>query len=279
MKIVLLLSLFLTTTLAYSQKNEQLSLDQKGWISKANRHEKNGWTYLHIEGGPLERGFQHGYLMADEIQEAIRVLSKKWYYQTAIDWNWIVQQGAGILTPKVEAENLTEIDGIVEGMKMRGITTSRDEMVALNGYIELMSNWWPTVKDSIQSGSFVYPRESCSAFIATGSMTADGRIVLGHNTMDGYQNPSCNLILDIVPERGHRILMQSISGFIHSETDFFITDAGLVGSETTIGGFFPFDPNGEPEFSRMRHATQYASTIDEWCEMMKKNNNGGYANA
>jgi hypothetical protein len=29
----------------------------------------------------------------------------------------------------------------------------------------------------------------------------------------------------------------------------------------------------------MRHATQYASNIDEWCEMMKKGNNGGYANA
>jgi hypothetical protein len=73
--------------------------------------------------------------------------------------------------------------------------------------------------------------------------------------------------------------MQSFAGFIHSATDFFVTDAGLVGSETTIGGFFPFDEKGVPEFSRMRHATQYASSIDEWCDIMKKGNNGGYANA
>jgi hypothetical protein len=73
--------------------------------------------------------------------------------------------------------------------------------------------------------------------------------------------------------------MQTIPGFIHSDTDFFITDAGIVGSETTIGGFFPFDAKGVPEFSRMRSATQYASSIDEWCEIMKKGNNGGYANA
>jgi hypothetical protein len=110
-------------------------------------------------------------------------------------------------------------------------------------------------------------------------MTADGGIVLGHNSMVGYQDPLCNIILDILPEKGHRILMQAFTGFIHSGTDFFVTDAGLVGSETTIGGFFPFDKNGTPEFARMRHATQYASSIDEWCEIMKKDNNGGYANA
>jgi hypothetical protein len=73
--------------------------------------------------------------------------------------------------------------------------------------------------------------------------------------------------------------MQTVPGLIHSGTDFFITDAGIVGSETTIGGFFPFDKKGVPEFSRMRTATQYASSIDEWCEIMKKGNNGGYANA
>jgi hypothetical protein len=73
--------------------------------------------------------------------------------------------------------------------------------------------------------------------------------------------------------------MQASPGFIHSGTDFFITDAGIVGSETTIDGFFPFDPKGIPEFSRMRHAMQYASSIDEWADIMKRGNNGGYANA
>jgi hypothetical protein len=97
--------------------------------------------------------------------------------------------------------------------------------------------------------------------------------------MSSFYYPLCNVILDILPEKGHRILMQSVAGLIHSETDFFITDAGLVGSETTIGGFFPFDEKGVPEFARMRHATQYASTIDEWCGIMKAGNNGGYANA
>ena len=41
----------------------------------------------------------------------------------------------------------------------------------------------------------------------------------------------------------------------------------------------PFDPKGVPEFSRMRRATQDASSIEQWCEIMKRGNNGGYANA
>jgi hypothetical protein len=145
--------------------------------------------------------------------------------------------------------------------------------------MELEWYWWPSVKDSFNTHPLEEKKQSCSSFIATGSMTEDGKIVLVHNSMFGYQRPFCNIILDIVPEYGHRILMQAFVGFIHSGTDFFITDAGLIGSETTIGDFFPYNPNGTPEFARMRHATQYASSIDEWCEIMKKNNNGGYANA
>ena len=110
-------------------------------------------------------------------------------------------------------------------------------------------------------------------------MTADGGVVLGHNTMDGYQMAPSNVILDIVPDKGHRIFMQTSPGWIHSGTDFFITDAGLVGAETTIGDFDGFDAKGVPEFSRMRRATQDARSIDEWCAIMKRGNNGGYANA
>ncbi len=28
------------------------------------RPEKNGWTFVHLEGKPAEIGFQHGYLLA-----------------------------------------------------------------------------------------------------------------------------------------------------------------------------------------------------------------------
>jgi Phospholipase B len=276
---ILLLVAFIFNISAQSQATNQLTNEQKAWLSKANRHEKNGWIYLHIEGTPEERGFQHGYLLAGEIREAIREMSAVWHYHTAMEWQWMVQKSAAMFNSHIDAENMAEMDGIVEGMKAAGELSSRDEIVAYNASTEFMDYWWPTVKDSMSPNSFVPKKESCSSFIATGSMTEDGNIVLGHNTMSSFYYPICNVIMDILPEKGYRILMQSVPGLIHSETDFFITNAGLVGSETTIGEFFPFDAKGIPEFARMRHATQYASTIDEWCEIMKTGNNGGYANA
>jgi hypothetical protein len=279
MKLVFISLIFLCSVRGQCQTGNHLTNEQKTWLSNANRHEKSGWIYLHVEGTPEERGFQHGFLLADEIKESIRVLGETWHYQSAMDWKWLVQKAGEMFTPKIDIENISEIDGIVEGMKAAGVNTNRDELVAYNGYMELINYWWPSVKDTISPDSPDPKKEKCSSFIATGSMTADGKIVLGHNTMDNFYNPLCNIILDIVPAHGHRIFMQSYAGFIHSGTDFFVTSAGLVGSETTIGAFFPFDAKGVPEFARMRHATQYAGNIEEWCEIMKKGNNGGYANA
>jgi len=279
MKKIFILYVFLLPILITAQTKDSLNPEQQVLLSKGYRLEKAGWIYLHLEGSPRERGFQHGYLLAKEISEAIRIRKEIWKYETAIEWSWLVKQAARMFTPKVDSELVAEIDGMVEGLNAAGISFTRDELITHNGFFELTWYWWPKVKDSISPNAIVPEKQSCSSFIATGSMTTDGGIVLGHNSMVDFPESDCNVILDILPEKGHRILMQSFTGWIHSGTDFFITDAGLVGSETTINGFFPFDTSGVPEFSRMRKATQYANNIDEWCEIMKNGNNGGYANA
>jgi hypothetical protein len=248
-------------------------------LSKAYRHEKAGWVDVHVEGGPRERGFQHGYLLGKEIAQSIQATSADWEYQTATKWDWLLGKSAAMFTRKIDNENLAELDGIVEGMQAAGVTTSRAEVIAYNAYFELSWYWWPLELKTIKDGKTKPGGQSCSAFIATGRATADGGVVLGHNTMFDYQLGFPNIIIDIVPEKGHRILMQTFPGWIHSGTDFFVTDAGLVGAETTIGGFEGFDPKEVAEFSRMRRATQDANSIEEWCAIMKRDNNGGYANA
>jgi hypothetical protein len=35
----------------------------------------NGWTFVHLEGTPSEIGYQHGYLLAPEIQDTQKVLA------------------------------------------------------------------------------------------------------------------------------------------------------------------------------------------------------------
>jgi len=256
-----------------------LTSEQQQCLSKARRFERQGWIYLHVEGEPKDRGFQHGYLLASEINEGLRVTRVCWEYATAMPWPWAIEKAGRMFSPHIDAENLSELDGIANGMAAAGHPTTRDELIAYNSIIELTSYWWPTELKKIKDGPGPAVRDSCSSFIATGSMTRDGNVVLGHNTMMDYNDVFPNVIEDIVPAHGHRILWQTEPGWIHSGTDFFITDSGLVGSETTIGGFEGFETNAVPEFARMRRATQDANSIDQWCDIMKKGNNGGYANA
>lgn len=249
-------------------------------LAKGYRLERAGWIYLHAEGSPRARGLQHGYLLAREISEGLRATKAVWEHLSAMPWTWIVERADALLVPKVDAENLAELDGIAEGLAAAGIAATRAELVAYNAQFELFWYWWPAeLKKLKEGGAKVAAREACSAFIATGSWTAGGGVVLGHNSHMGYEEALPDVVVDLVPEKGHRILMQAFPGSIHSGTDFFVTDAGLVGAETTLGGVEGFDEAGVPEFSRMRRATQDADGIDAWVEIMKRGNNGGYANA
>jgi hypothetical protein len=266
-------------TIVSGQLLTELSEQQKQWLALSEKHEKNGWIYLHIEGSPQSRGFQYGYMLSNEISLGISDTRVNWKHLTGMEWEWLVEHASALFMNKIDSENLAEMEGMVEGMKLAGKKSSLAEMIAYNGWIELNSYWYPQELKKMGVRKLPPVKESCSAFIATGSMTSDGGIVMGHNTMANYHEVFCNVVIDILPEKGHRILMQTVPGWIHSGTDFFVTDAGIVGCETTIGDFEGFDSQGIPEFTRMRRATQDAENIDEWCQIMRTGNNGGYANA
>ncbi len=249
-----------------------ITTKEKEWLEKAYRYDKNGWIFLHIEGEPFERGFQRGYLTANEIDELLKTMAYILKFETAKDLDFFVEAAAKLFKGKVSKEYIEEMKGMVAGMEKAGKTMTFEEMLFLNGFIDICWYWWPKEKKSMEPG--------CSAFIATGEATADGKIVMAHNTWSDYADAQfCNIIVDIAPDKGHRILMQSWGPLIYSGTDFFITSAGLVGTETTIGGFSGFDRKGTPVFERARKAMQYANNIDEWTDIMIKNNSGAYANS
>ncbi len=102
---------------------------------------------------------------------------------------------------------------------------------------------------------------------------------MAHNNWTEYiLGQRWNAVLDIVPAKGNRILMDAMPGSIHSGDDFVINGAGLVYTETTISQFKGFREDGTPEFVRARRAAQYGATIDDFIRIMIEDNNGGYAN-
>jgi hypothetical protein len=261
---------------SFSCRTTQSSTDRPDkLLAQGYRCDENGWIFLHLEGTAFERGFQRGYLTANEIEEFLKTLAYTQEFETAHELDFFVKAASKLFKNKVPKEYLEEIRGIVAGMERAGKTVTFEEVLFMNGFIDVLWYWWPQQKRAMRQD-----RPGCSAFIATGDATADGKIVMAHNSWVGYAlGRFCNIIVDIVPDKGHRMLMQSWGPCIYSATDFFITGAGIIGTETTIGGFEGFDPKGVPVFVRARQAMQYADSIDEWAKIMIENNSGAYANS
>jgi Phospholipase B len=243
------------------------------------RFERNGWIYVHLEGTPEQIGYQHGSLLAPEIGDLVEVLKPWLEHTTKKPWSFYREAAEKILWPKIDSEYQKEIDGIMAGAASRGVKTDRWDIVALNALEELPYYYVPWLDKKNGKPPSTHAPGNCSAFVATGDYTKDHRIVMGHNNWTNYAVGSrWNIIFDLKPQQGHRILMDGLPGVIISDDDFGVSSAGIMVTETTITGFELFDPNGSPEFFRARKALQYADSIDDYVRIMLDGNNGGYAN-
>ncbi|MGA2146922.1 MAG: C45 family peptidase [Bryobacteraceae bacterium] len=244
-------------------------------LKKASRAaERNGWIPVHLEGTPAEIGFQHGYLLAPEIADNFKTISTELVHGEKKSWPYFRKVAREVLWPRVEAEYREELTAMVEGLKAHGVKLDLWDLVALNAWLELpyYDKWREGNKSSGAS-------DHCSAFVATGSYTKDGRVVIGHNNWTSYSSGErWNVVFDIQPAHGNRFVMDGMPGLIHSGDDFGLNSAGILVTETTISEFTGFDPAGAPEFVRARKALQYSQSIDDFARLMKDGNNGGYAN-
>jgi hypothetical protein len=249
-------------------------------LKNAYRFERAGWVYVHLEGSAADIGFQHGYLLAAEIEDGFKAIQFLETRGTKRDWNFFRDAAQNVLWPHIEAEYRQELQGIAEGLKARGVSMDLWDVVALNAKEELPDYYVPTMeRQEKHSAASLKAPGHCSAFVATGSWTKDHKPVIAHNNWSAFPDGSrWTVIFDIVPAKGYRMLMDGFPGIIVSDDDFTINAAGLIVTETTITGFSLYDPNGIPEFVRARKAMQYASSIDDFVRIMLDGNNGGYAN-
>jgi hypothetical protein len=244
------------------------------------RPAQNGWIFVHLQGSPHCIGFEHGYLLAPEIEDAEKVVVLEQTVSGRKDWDFFRNAARQTLWPHIESEYQEELKGIAAGLAARGIGLDLWDVVALNAFCE----WTYYVReyDLRLRKHRVVPMsvpERCSAFVATGKYTRDGKVIMAHTIWTNYLDGArWTIVFDIAPEHGHRILMDGFPGVIHSADDFGINSAGMMITETTISRFFGYDPNGIPEFVRARKAMQYSSSIDDFARLMKEGNNGGYAN-
>jgi hypothetical protein len=240
----------------------------------------NGWTYVHLEGAPAEIGFQNGYLLSTEIQDLQKVIALELKHESKKDWTFFREAARDVLWPHIEQEYRDELRGIADGLHAKGVALDLWDVVAINAALEW--SYYVDVYDKTHpspSSTHMTAGDHCSAFVATGSYTKDGRIVIAHNNWTFYLDGArWTMAFDVVPTHGHHFMMDGLPGVIHSADDFGLNDAGIVITETTISGFHGYDVNGIPEFVRARKAMQYSESIDDVARIFKDGNNGGYAN-
>ena len=273
---------------------ELIPLERVRWEGPAFRYDDRGWIYVHVEGAPYARGRQFGRLVGEEIAAYVQKLSiRRDSKDPAHGWGTLRTLADALMLRRYDAEFLDEMKGIADGAaadgaEVHGRKLDLLDVVTINSAIDLdaMEGALPVTPSGISGRTFSAQDElalpdrlhKCSSLTATGPATTDGKPVFFQIFMwDGYTGLHFNVMLDVQPERGHRFVMQTFPGGIHSGTDFYMSDAGLVVGETTVLQT-PFDPDGTPQSNRIRKAVQYASTIDELAAILREKNNGMYTN-
>jgi len=246
----------------------------------ARKPPANGWTVVRLSGPPRQIGYQHGYLLAAEIADLERVFQLELTHESGKDWRFFREAAKNVMWPHIETEYREEMQGIAEGAVAGGQNLDIWDIVAMNAAEEWSYFVGQYDRDHrIASPATVTAPDHCSAFVATGSYTRDGKVVIAHNNWTGYMDGErWTMVFDMRPAKGYHLVMDGLPGLIHSGDDFGINAAGLVITETTITGFSGYDFNGIPEFVRARKALQYSASIDDAARIFIDGNNGGYAN-
>lgn len=275
--------------------NEFIPLERVKWFGEAYRYEENGWIFVHIEGEPYERGYQHGFLLSQEIVSYIEKLAIRANSENPSNgWEEMRLLANALFLRKFEKEFLEEMKGIADGAvragaKIFGRPLDLIDIVTINSAVDigqLSSALFrtPHPLSKIDFGKaeneLKVPEtlHKCSSLLATKPASEDGRVVFGQLFMwNGYTGVHWNVICDLVPSKGFRFVYETFPGGIHSGADFYINSAGIMIGETTVMQT-PFNIDGTPQSSRIRKAIQYSKSIDEVVSILVNGNNGLYTN-
>ena len=275
-------------------------------IKNGSRYEKNGWSCVSINGSASERGYAHGYLMAPELKEIFTMLEFNFLNSYGYTRQFFSEIVSELFTPQIIAnypELYEEMEYIAKGATANGCKLTTDDIIMWNcypsidsmvGYLHILipgndklnAKYADMFTDEMGSkksghGEGGGQKDHCTAFMAVGNYTKDGKIVCAHNSFDNFiDGQYFNIMLDITPsdKRCNKIIMQSSPGWIWSGTDFYVTSNGFICTETTMGGFVKFALK-DPICCRIRQAMQYAKTLDECTKYLTTNNSGDYANS
>jgi len=99
--------------------------------------QKNGWTFVHLQGTPHQIGFQNGYLLAPEVGDALSVVKLEAEHDYKKPWSFFREAAQNMMWPHIEQEYRDELQGIADGANAHGIKLDVWDVVGLNALTEL----------------------------------------------------------------------------------------------------------------------------------------------
>ncbi len=269
------------------------SLNTSGKGTLAVIDEVHNKRILHLEGTHYEMGYQHGYLLAEEIPGFLYEYAREGVRSLKLEE--IGEKIAGsdfenlfwpLIEPKIKnipEEFMEEIEGIMDGVFAAGvmekgsheadllfkdiIITSMgiDVLTSLFGPIKYASSLFENFPD------FEGSLHSCSGFVATGDATQDGGVIMGRDfTFSGKVIADYGLIIEYNPQKEGAKKLVSIGA-----PGFVIVQSGLNENGLAIGAHVVYA--GDTNYSKLgmgagflkRHIMQYAGEFSEAVEMIK----------
>ena len=287
-----------TSTLAeVGDITEVIPLERVRWEGPAFRYEDRGWIFVHVEGAPYARGRQFGKLVSDEIAAYIQKLSiRRDAKDPAHGWAALRTLADALMLRRFDPEFLEEMKGIADGAAAAGAEVhGRKVDLARRRHDELRDR--PRLDGGRPPGdaerrhrpdASSRPRTSSPSPTASTSARRSPRpgpppptaAPSSSRSSCGTATPASTSTwsLDVVPEKGHRFVMQTFPGGIHSGTDFYMNDAGILIGETTVAA----DPVRRRRARRRATASarpsSTRSSIDEVAAILREKNNGMYTN-
>ena len=245
--------------------------------------ESGGWKTIDVTSttDPYTRGVYLGKETAELYQTMRAGFSYMILETTGMELTFFEAKGVEIHGSHIPPALRAELQGVADGLGV-----AYEEVLGWNLVPEMVGSWWPSLGASQANPSAppLFARNShCSAFIATGSATADGRIVVGHTTfLEFWEGQFYSLIVKLAytsPNDGnvYHLSMQTAPGYVASLTDWYVNTAGIVATETTIAGLMGYNPHGSPYFVRARDAAQNADSIESFVDILNATNSGGMA--
>jgi hypothetical protein len=257
----------ISKSINHTKKNRSIPI--KGLPIKGKMIEKRaGWIIIEIYGEAYERGYTHGSLLSNELQNVLKKFPFIVKKGLEISFKEYMRASNKEIKPVIMnkyPEFYEELRGISDGARKNGVIISVDILIGWNAILSMYSYFEN------------FEQYRCSAFIATGKATEKNDIVMAHNThCDFVTGQLFNIVIYLKPSAGISFVMQTAPGYIASGTDWFVCSNGMIGCETTMSvNYKPVF--GTPYFCRVRQAMQYGKDLDDYAKIMLDDNAGDYA--